>query len=65
LKKAVSEFEMNANDLGGLGGSLGSKCVYLVMVWLRPATKATRDRPSPRWGAEENGKKQAETGGSG
>ena len=40
----------------------GNKC---VMVWLRPATKAPRGRPSPRCGAEENGKKQAETGGSG
>jgi len=36
-----------------------------VMAWLRPATKAPRGRPSPRQGAEENGKKQAETGGSG
>ena len=36
-----------------------------VLVWVRPATKAPRSRPSPRWGAEENGKKQAETGGSG
>jgi len=36
-----------------------------VLVWLRPATKAPRGRPSPRRGAEENGKKQAETGGSG
>jgi len=30
-----------------------------VIVWLRPVTKAPRGRPSPRWGAEENGKKQA------
>jgi len=36
-----------------------------VMVWLRLATKAPRGRPSPRRDAEENGKKQAETGGSG
>jgi len=36
-----------------------------VMVWLQPATKAPRGRPSPCCGAEENGKKQAETGGSG
>jgi len=35
------------------------------MVWLRPATKGPRGHPSPRWGAEENGKKQAETGGVG
>jgi len=28
-------------------------------------TKAPRGRPSPHRGAEENGKKQAETGGSG
>jgi len=36
-----------------------------VKVWLRPATKASRGRPSPRQGVEENGKKQAETGGLG
>jgi len=36
-----------------------------VMVWLPPATKAPRSRPSPRRGSEKNGKKQAETGGSG
>ena len=42
-----------------------SKEHAVVMVWLRPATKAPRGRPSPRRGAEENGKKQAETGGSG
>jgi len=36
-----------------------------VIVWLRPATKVPRGRHSPCWGAEENGKKQAETGGSG
>jgi len=28
------------------------------------STKAPRSHPSPRRGAEENGKKQAETGGS-
>jgi len=28
------------------------------MVWLRLATKAPRGRPSPRWGAEENGNRQ-------
>jgi len=33
------------------------------MVWLRPATQAPRGLPSPRRGAEENGKKEAETGG--
>ena len=32
---------------------------------LPPATKAPRGRPSPRRRAEENGKKEAETGGSG
>jgi len=39
----------------------------LALFWFRlpPATKAPRGRPSPRRGAEENGKKQAETGGSG
>jgi len=31
-----------------------------VMVWLQPATKAPRGRPSPCRGAEENGKKEAE-----
>jgi len=36
-----------------------------VIVWLRPETKAPRGHPSPRWGTEENRKKQAETGGSG
>jgi len=36
-----------------------------VMVWLRTATKAPHGRPSPCQDAEENGKKQAETGGSG
>jgi len=35
------------------------------MVWLQPATNAPHSRPSPRRGAEENGKKEAETGGSG
>jgi len=39
--------------------------IISVMVWLRPATKAPRGRPSPHQGAEENEKKQAETGGSG
>jgi len=35
------------------------------MVWLRPATKAPHGSPTPPPGAEKNGKKQAETGGSG
>jgi len=35
------------------------------MVWLQPAAKVPRGRPSPCWGAKENGKKQAEIGGSG
>jgi len=35
------------------------------MVWLQLARKAPRGRPSPRHSVEENGKKQAETGGSG
>jgi len=30
-----------------------------VLVWLWPATKAPHGRPSPRWGVEEYGKKQA------
>jgi len=38
-----------------------------LLFWFRmqPATKAPCGCPSPRQGAEENGKKQAETGGSG
>jgi len=36
---------------------------FNVLVWLRLATKVPRGCPSPRWGAEENGKRQAETGG--
>jgi len=39
--------------------------MYLFWFRLPLATKAPRGRPSPRRGAEENGKKQAETGGSG
>jgi len=39
--------------------------LYIVLVWLQPATKVPRGHPSPRLGAEENGKKQAENGGSG
>jgi len=37
------------------------------LFWFRlpPATKAPRGRPYPRRSAEENGKNQAETGGSG
>jgi len=38
---------------------------FVFWFWLQPATKAPRGRPSPSWGAEENAKKQAETGGSG
>jgi len=34
--------------------------LLIVMVWLRLATKAPHGHPSPRRGAEENGKKQAE-----
>jgi len=39
----------------------------LRMFWFRllPATKAPRGRPSPCRRAEENEKKEAETGGSG
>jgi len=43
--------------------TLGANLMF--WFWLQPATKAPRGRPSPRWGAEENGNKQAETGGSG
>jgi len=41
-----------------------SKCYSLAVA---SNTRATRLLccPSPRWGAEENGKKQAKTGGSG
>jgi len=37
------------------------------MFWFRlqPASKAPRGHPSPRRGAEENGKREAGTGGSG
>jgi len=40
---------------------------YTFLFWFRvpPATKAPRGRPSPRRRAEENEKKEAETGGSG
>ena len=41
------------------------KAVCLFWFRLPPATKAPRGRPSPRRRAEENGKKEAETGGSG
>jgi len=47
-----------------LWSSFKYRCSH-VMVWLRPATKVPRGRPSPRRGAEENGKKEAETGGLG
>ena len=40
-----------------------TNCMF--WFWLPPATKAPRGRPSPRRRAEENGKKEAETGGSG
>jgi len=39
--------------------------IVFVVVWLRLATKAPRSLPSSCWGAEENRKKQAETGWSG
>jgi len=41
--------------------------VFNRLFWFRlpPATKALRGRPSPRQRAEENEKKEAETGGSG
>jgi len=42
---------------------LGTKLMF--WFWLQPATKAPRGRPSPHRGSDENGKKQAETGGSG
>ena len=38
---------------------------WVFWFWLPPATKAPRGRPSPHHGAEENEKKEAETGGSG
>jgi len=51
--------------VGTLQRSSGSIEIRAVLVRLQPATKAPRGHPSPRWGAEENGKKEAETGGSG
>jgi len=36
---------------------LGAK--FNAIVWLRPATTAPCGCPSPHWGGEENGKKQA------
>jgi len=36
-----------------------------VIIWLQPVTKAPCGHLCPRWGVEENRKKQAETGGSG
>jgi len=41
--------------------------IHIYLSWFRlpPATKAPRGRPSPRRRAEENEKKEAETGGSG
>ena len=36
-----------------------NKWCIAVIVWLQPATKGPRGHPSPRWGAEVNGKKQA------
>ena len=41
------------------------KCTLVFRFRLPPATKAPRGRPSPRQRAEENEKKEAETGGSG
>ena len=38
----------------------GKKDDPVFWFWLLLATKAPRGCPSPRWGAEENGKKQAE-----
>jgi len=46
-----------------ISGELHHKLVFWFR--LQPVTKAPRGRPSPHQGAEENGKKQAETGGSG
>jgi len=37
----------------------------MFWFWLQPVTKAPRGSPYPCWGAEENGRKEAETGGSG
>jgi len=47
---------------------LSSKLILSFwLFWFRllPATKAPRGHPSPCRGAEENEKKEAETGGSG
>jgi len=40
-------------------------CKGIFWFRLPLATKVPRGRPSPCWGVEENGKKQAENGGSG
>jgi len=51
--------------LAGLPKGAGVEDMLLSWFRLPPATKAPRRRPFPRQRAEENGKKQAETGGSG
>jgi len=48
-----------------LGNIFSPKGLSSVIVWLRLAIKGPCGSPSPRWGAEEDRKKQAKTGGSG
>jgi len=54
-------------DHGGIHSEQQEDQLKRKVFWfqLPPATKAPRSRPSPRRRAEENEKKQAETGGSG
>ena len=59
------KIQLNNNDLVFLIPI--SQNAGFTLSWFRlpPATKAPRGRPSPRRRAEENEKKEAETGGSG
>jgi len=48
------------NTAGHNNTAGGSWTVLMFWFRLQSATKAPRGRPSPCWGAEENGKKQGE-----
>ena len=54
-----------SNYVAALLHYIKNLCCVLFRFRLPPATKAPRGCPSPRRRAEENGKKEAETGGSG